>query len=162
MHVHQEGGAQRYFSMRGGMMLAARRCMPGTSAFRFGLALGIDVHGSSVTRYEIRLRAALNVSFVGFIRQCQLAVVQAHIDAPFQADPAAVAWAFDVCLIRGDATNAQCWQRSKLHSTEVMIVFCTQLSMPDSALDEVLMDVVSRRLLADLQVLREWDGACNA
>eukprot|EP00974_Lingulodinium_polyedra_P035357 3393756-Lingulodinium_polyedra.AAC.1 len=56
------GPAKRYFSTRGGMSIALRRVMSNASAQTLGLTWGLDAHGSTISRKEIELRAALNAA----------------------------------------------------------------------------------------------------
>ncbi len=50
--------AKRYFSARGGLTMALRRSISGVAATSLGLATEVDVHHVTVTKYELRLRAA--------------------------------------------------------------------------------------------------------
>ena len=56
------GRGHRYFPMRGGLSMAARRCASGVSARRFGLTLGIKVHHTTVVRWEILLESSIQAA----------------------------------------------------------------------------------------------------
>ena len=49
----KRGAKQRYFSRGGGLQLAAHRCISNCGAYALGLAMSLDVHCSTVTRYEV-------------------------------------------------------------------------------------------------------------
>ena len=40
---------QRFFSTRGGFTMAIRRCISATSSYSLGLAMGLDVHPTTVS-----------------------------------------------------------------------------------------------------------------
>ena len=48
----KRGPKQRYCSVAGGLQLAARRGISNCGAYSLGLATGVDVHGTTVARYE--------------------------------------------------------------------------------------------------------------
>ena len=49
----KRGAKQRYCSTEGGLQLAARRVISNCGSYTLGLATGVDVHGTTVSRYEV-------------------------------------------------------------------------------------------------------------
>ena len=50
----KRGVAQRYFTVKGGLELACRRVLSNCGAYAFGMATGLDMHGTTLGRYEVR------------------------------------------------------------------------------------------------------------
>ena len=55
----------------GGMALAVRRCVTGISSNRFGVAFLVDIHRTSVKRWELRCAAACMASRKAWHRDAQ-------------------------------------------------------------------------------------------
>jgi hypothetical protein len=140
------------FSAYGGMCLAIRRCASNASAKNLGLALEVDVHQTTVNRWEIKCDAALIAASRGFYAEVDaaaedtdadpLALVDAQapgslavaappdwsaavVVAQTQETALASATPHGSCalhLIRSDATNAAVWQKCKLHTCEAATV----------------------------------------
>ena len=95
-----------------GVVLAFKRTIANIAASKLGAALSSDVHGTTVSKWEIKASAALTFSAQAFhayvftmISTCQMIFED---------------WA--LIGIRRDATNAAVWQRQKLHCLEVSLV----------------------------------------
>ena len=54
----KKGSGQRYFSLKGGMTLALKRCLSNGSTYTLGITMGLDVSPPTIRRWEIKLRAA--------------------------------------------------------------------------------------------------------
>ena len=80
--------------------------MSNSGANALGLNLQIDVHKSTVVRFKIYLRAALLASSHHFHD-----VHQGLLEEGLGQDSCC---RYEVHGMRGDATNSQVWQRSKL------------------------------------------------
>jgi len=49
----KKGAKRRYFSTKGGLTLAARRCLSNVGSIGVGMMLGCDIHGKSVRSWEV-------------------------------------------------------------------------------------------------------------
>ena len=91
-------GVGRYFSARGGLQLALRQAASLSAAHSFGIAVGVDVHTSSVSAWQVRLRA------------CQLLAYKTwYMNSTVQQQQPPPGWhglRVNVKRIRSDATNA--------------------------------------------------------
>ena len=55
--VLKKGKMQRYFSTDGGLQLALRQSASLAASHSFGVAAAIDIHGSNISRWQVKLRA---------------------------------------------------------------------------------------------------------
>ena len=113
----KKGRCNRFVSIRGGLSAAARMAVSHLSASRPGIAVQVDLHRTSVTRWEVKLAACVTARARSFFE-----VEQAKMMRPLQRDAAGnvakpvnseAIW-FAVTSIRSDATNSECFQISKL------------------------------------------------
>ena len=119
----KKGKANRYFSLRGGMWLAAKRCMSNTSSYSLGLVLSTDMSGQTVRKWERRLRAAMIVSLRRWMHKCYQLLC-----SPFKMGGLRIAFH----RIRADATNTMLWQKAKLHVLELLSVFVLEPILDNS------------------------------
>ena len=145
----KRGAARRYFSTRGGLATALKRCMTNTASYSAGIFLEEDVSGTSVRKWEIKLRASMIVSFRFFqMRNCQ---------ALEQVNPYCTGMKFMVQRFRCDATNVL-WKKNKLHVLELQSSYLPE-AIPATAAPEEWQTtfeplVETRKCLAELQVVR--------
>ena len=97
--------------------------MANAAAYASGLLLGKDLSHQTSNRWQVWLRAALVVS----IREWMVMARESLLENGRNKTPG---WKFIVCQYRSDATNAQVWQRSKLHVSELSV---TAMSEPVQA-----------------------------
>ena len=118
-----KGRRHRYLSIRGGLTMIMKKVLGGVSANRLGLVLGLDIHQTSVCRWEMIFAASLIASIRSWY-----AARQSDMVSPLQSDPQGDARAvrFAVHSIRGDSTNALVWQRTKLHTCEIRSSYLTK------------------------------------
>ena len=141
------GSKNTVYSVKGGMLLACRIAMSNISARGIGKVLLRGTHHSTAASWEIKCRAAMKESARVFYRGLALDLYHhAVADAP--------GWKFALHQYRSDATNAHVWQSSKLHTTEVNSLFTTEPVLEDTTVDDVINSREERRLLGDLQVVR--------
>eukprot|EP00959_Pyramimonas_sp_CCMP1952_P012504 264186-Pyramimonas_sp.AAC.1 len=99
----KKGRAEKHLSINGAFCMVLRRCMSNLSAQSLGLAFMADVHRSTVTRWEVRFRAALVMAARRFHSTCR---------ARLATDPApSIGWRLQLHVVRGDATNSAVWQK---------------------------------------------------
>ena len=132
-------------------MLGARRTLSHASAFSVGMALGMDIHHTTLTHWEQKLRNA-----------CILYYQVWHRDRLREASikPAnAAGLGIRMCSIRADATNANIWNKCKLHVVENFTGFCrTRIRNSDHGCHFECWD--HRIILADMAIARTstWQG----
>jgi hypothetical protein len=151
----RKGKKRRYFSLFGGFTLAVRRCLCNGTAHSMGLCLGLDIHGSTINRWTLLMRAAHLAEL-----SCVHMVNYSLMDLPAEeGDGVRVA----LHLVQFDATNAAIWMNMKLH---------TMLLQSDFLLDPVrhrdvlsadgMRRVLSKRsyriLMGELQKVRSAKG----
>jgi hypothetical protein len=141
------GKNSRWYTPRGGFLLAARRCLSNCAAYGIGFAIMRDVHHKTVCRWEIRLRAALVASSREFFRH-------ATSEMAHHAMSGEPGFMFLINQYRSDATNADVWQRSKLHVTEVTSCFTPQPVLEETPFRDTLQQIQQRTIIGDLQVVR--------
>ena len=153
-----KGMVRGRFSVNGAYAMVVRRCASNCAAHTVGCAMGIDVSGKTVTRWEIHLRAAHNAATKAWYREiAEMFSNHAH----FGRD---AGWMFRWSNFKGDATNSGVFQRkSKLHATEVT-TFSTRepvLPMEDIGhdFDAIWSQVLYRRSIPDVQVVTHNDAA---
>ena len=66
--IVKRGRAERYFSVRGGLMLAARRAISRVSHSGLTLVLGLDVSRTTAQRWELSLRASRFAAMHSFLQ----------------------------------------------------------------------------------------------
>lgn len=134
----KRGPALRYCSTHGGFGLAARRAASNGNACALGLAVGCDISGRTIQRYEILLRACLIASFISFQEASREAL------ASFGGLRLAVH------VIRADATNASIWQAAKLFVSEASS--CYAYDPITNHTDFENLHLERRRILSRLQI----------
>ena len=134
-------GKLRYFTRAGGINVAVKSNLSCTPASALGCSLEIDIHRTTVTRWEGTLDACLRASSKTFYDDSEA----------FLHDSGGYAWH----VIRSDATNAKIWQKQKLHVCQVESFYLLRASDTGEELDT--------SLLADLMVVNSSTGvACRA
>jgi len=114
----KRGAKGRYCTTEGGLQLAARRCISNCAAYTLGLANGIDVHGSTIRRYEVRLREARIASF----RKWQAE----NYEALNSTGGHETGWKLAFHRLRFDASRANLYKKSKLNVSEILSKFLTR------------------------------------
>lgn len=140
----KRGPAGRYFTGRGGLCMAARRCVGNIAAQNLGLVLGVDLHPKTIGRWELRLRASLLACMRRFHRD-----MCATISEPTVCT--APGLKIGMHGIRADATTAKVWQHGKIHVTEVQSVYVTRNIYVESSWEQVRASMVEKKMLSDLQ-----------
>ena len=101
-----------------GVHLVLRRTAGRVSACKLGLSVGLDVHRTTVTWWELRTHAAFVSRRREFYRTCDdycgIAAISILDDARSLTFDC-----FYTHLVRCDATNASVWQKRKLHCLTV-------------------------------------------
>lgn len=137
--------------------MAFKRAMSNASAFAIGLALETDLTTTTVTNWEIRARAALLASARHFHQEQREAIKEMHKKAE-TAETIKPFVTISMMAVRGDATNATVWQKSKLHTTEAARGFITDPVCSDSEWEWALSAMRYKKELGDLQVCGRTDA----
>ncbi len=134
--------AQRYFTARGGMGAALTRCMSGCAGATLGLALGVNMSRTALSRFEQQLRVSLH---------CRARAWRKARYAMLEMRPMDGVRIMVHCL-RCDATNRGVWRKSKLHPTllESTAVVLEPITSRHGLNEAAIEDM---KTLADLQVL---------
>ena len=111
---------------------------------RVGIALGVDIHGSTVRRHETLLRAALHARN----RQTYNGLEYRLREPRYESGSGRESLRIGMHCIRTDATNAKVWQRRKVNVLEVRSCYYF-----GDATAEFEHQVEELQCLADLQVL---------
>ena len=143
-----QGEHSCWYTPRGGYLLAARRCLSNCAAYGLGFALTRNIHHTTVSRWEIKLRAAFVAAGRCFFHSATSELVQHRAGR----EPG---WMFFINQYRSDATNAAVWQRSKLHVTEITSCFTPQPILEETPFAEVLRQAQRQTILGDLQVVKD-------
>jgi hypothetical protein len=149
--AEHRGKKGRWYTPRGGFLLAARRCISNCAAYSVGLVLMRDLSHPTVTKWEIKFRAAL-------VASSRLFVTTAVEDITHHLVSKADGWKFLFNSYRSDATNANVWQRSKLHVTDISTTYTGAAVCDDSQLKHVIEELQSRTVLGDIQVIKDSTG----
>ena len=152
-HPFKRGRNHRYCSPAGGFAMALRRNTSKCSTTCFGVAAGVDLHAKTVTKYELALRASLVAADLNCVRD-SLSAIKDHV---VSGDSGMM---YRFVALQGDATNANCWQKSKLHSTEVVCRYtqqpiCSDEAQATEAFDSHFMQSRSRTMNGYLQVVQD-------
>ena len=150
-HAENRGDKGRWYTPRGGFLLAARRCKSNCAAYSVGLVLMRDLSHPTVTKWKIKFRAAL-------VASSRLFVTTAVEDITHHLVSKADGWKFRFKSYRSDATNANVWQRSKLHVTEISTTYTGAAVCDDSQLKHVIEELQSRTVVGDIQVIQGQHG----
>ena len=114
-------GAKERFTVRGGMAIALRRCISHVAAARIGTVLMTDVHHKTVTAWEQRLCAALLGS-----KRAAHSEHRFHLQEAMRRSAAEVGGTgrfVTLHAITCDATNANVWQKTKLHNLQLQSLY---------------------------------------
>ena len=128
----------RFFTLEGSMNLALRRCMSNSAANALGLTLQMDVHRTTVVRFEVNLRAALLASSWHFHKTYQQLLAE-DLDGEEDHDHCC---RFEVHGMRGDATNSQVWQKSKLRVAFLETIYVSKTVKPTDSWIDVMRQSV--------------------
>eukprot|EP00959_Pyramimonas_sp_CCMP1952_P098324 2055155-Pyramimonas_sp.AAC.2 len=121
--------------------------MSNVAAHALGLCLGMDIHRTTVCRWEVWLRAALVASAKHFHASCRAEMALSTSGLHVQLH----------CL-RGDATNACIWNRQKLRCAELSSYYVLGGVYPDTDWDAFKSCISHRTILGDLQVVKGGGG----
>eukprot|EP00974_Lingulodinium_polyedra_P114322 11068395-Lingulodinium_polyedra.AAC.1 len=115
----------------------------------------MDVHRSTVVRFEIDLRAALLAGSHHFHN-----VHQGRLEEGLGQDDGC---RYEVHGMRGDATNSQVRQRSKLRLAFLETVYVVESVKATDSWSDVIAQAARWRCMADVQVVGASTGAvCHA
>ena len=140
----KRGPKNRYFSMQGGMMLAARKIISRTGSEGVGLLLGIDTTALTTRVWQVKLRAALVASFRKWsARRYDI------LDKDSGREGLRVVFQ----KVRADATN---WlvRGKKVHVTEVECMFVVRPLLEKDTWQTFSKLIDSRRIIGDLQYVK--------
>ena len=140
-------GSGRYFSVAGGLMLALRRCLCNTAAYTAGLGFGLDVHGTTVRRWEVRLRACMLARFRDWLRTQDEACREPAIHLRQSLR-------IRFRQVRGDATNALVWMKCKLNVVQLHCAFVSDMVFKTTPWDTIVGNLQDGQILADLATIR--------
>jgi hypothetical protein len=145
---------ERFFSVRGGMTLALKRSFANAAACTVGRTLGVDVHHTTVSRWEVKLRACQLNSMRTWMKQQHQMLEMKSLSCPRVR--------VSIKCMRSDATNSKVWQEVKLNMTLLDAKFLTDAVDPKTPWDGAhgqKRDVESRSIMAELQVLQDKEHA---
>ena len=75
--IYFKGSHLRFLATRGGMAaLEVRRCVTGISSNRLGVAFLVDIHRTSVNRWELRFSAACMAGRKAMVPRCATETLQ--------------------------------------------------------------------------------------
>ena len=156
-------GRKNHCTVHGGLALAIRRCTGNISLGGVGMTLAMDVHRSSLSRWEIRLRAARLASMRAWYRHMYQETFDNCIcfcrEVDVASDPAADgAFAFAVYGLECDATNSNMWKSFKLHSCMVLSMVCTRSIRKDDNIGILESYTKKRQMMADIQLMAGSSG----
>ena len=146
------GSAHRYLTIRGGLSLALRRTAANIAAGNLGIALQIDLSRRQIVNQELALRASLLASSISFHRT-HMAELQLQEDE--DSPEGKRKWRFCGFCIRGDATNAQVWQKQKLRAQEMLSYFHTEFIDPTDDWSASSKRVAFNKVLGPLLPVRD-------
>ena len=106
----KRGLRSRYFSVEGGLRMAALKVCSNSPAYSLGVALRIDVHRRTVIRKEKMLRAARIAAFRSWICKSYNDILE---PVPLRGLRMAL------IRVRCDASRINLYRKSKLNVTEV-------------------------------------------
>merc|ERR1712079_304797 len=145
---YKRGKLQRYFHIRGGLQMALSRCLANAAAYTVGYCLQIDVHRTTVCRYELLLRAV-----------CAAAAHNSHKENAMRLSvDKSNKIRFQLHLMRGDATNAAIWQRSKLRVAEIESFYAVHDIDAEDSWAYVSGLLQHKKITGDMQVVGAKDG----
>ena len=148
-------GSHGHLGWIGGFSMVLRRCASNLAAHALGLALMTDVHRTTVTKWEIRLRAATLAAARRFHRFCQLVLKTCSVPDD--------SWLFQIHTMRGDATNSKVWQKCKLRVSELCSYYVLEPVSATSEWSDVLSCVQRQYMVGDLLKVEHGTGqGCHA
>ena len=158
--IVKRGRADRYFSVRGGLMLAGRRAISRVSLSGLALVLGLDVSRTTAQRWELSLRASRVAAMRSFYKLGYAQLAEASFRSSDESeDSGKNAWTFSVHTMECDATNSSIWRKThKLHVLHVTSAFVTHPVRRDSSMDEVLANTTVKSMMGDLQIVGGGSG----
>jgi hypothetical protein len=127
-------------------MLGIKRALTNGAAYTLGLGISTDVAASTVIRWELRLRAALQASMKKFIELCYGEMELGRVCSP--------GLRLALHAIRGDATNANMLEKCKLHVAMVECAFILEPIKAETPWDVVYAGLEYKRAMADLHKMR--------
>ena len=156
----KRGSGQRFFSVRGGLALALRRCVAKTTCSSLGLAMGTDMHRTTVARWELALRAS-RLSMMRAFYAAAYRSLEALGDDEAEDEAACCSNAYSIAThcMECDATNSGLWKKThKLHSLKVRSSFVTMRVRMDSRWAEVQANLHEKEMMGDLQLVKVISG----
>ena len=143
--IHSKLSRFRYLATRGGVALAVRRCVTRTSSNRLGVAFLVDIHRTSVNRWELSFAAACVAS-----RKAGYRDTQEKLHRPRESNHIDRVFRFALHLHRRDSTNAVASRRTKLHYCETMSMYIVLDADKKTTWTDVRKNVSQKSNLADL------------
>lgn len=154
----KRGPCQRYFTTLGGLSIAVRRTASNIAAGAVSMMVQMDMSDRTVSKYELKLRAAILASTKNFHSSHQLELRTTEDNA---LD--ARSFRFELHVMRGDATNAQCWQKQKLRCMELETWYMVDPIQRSSTWESVRAKLACKRIVGDLQISTfSTGGGCLA
>ena len=139
-HPHKRGKIGRYFSAAGGLMMACKQAGSLASSTGIGLTLGTDVHASTVSAWQVRLRAAQLLKHKKWLLEKR---EEARYVEPWQEK----AFRFQLHRYRADASNG----REKIHVTELSSTFITCDVYHDTPWHVIRAHTETRTIMCELR-----------
>jgi hypothetical protein len=150
-------------SSRGGFSLAIRRCVSG--ARNLGLALGMDIHRTTLLRWTIRLRAARLASMRGWYHEMLQKLEDVSTTHRHANGDEAGSNSYTIALhsMLCDATNSGVWKKThKLHSLKVVSEFVTTPVRKDDSWSGIQAHRHHRAMMGDLQLIGKVHSGYSA
>ena len=146
-----KGGGSRYYTDSGGFSLAMRRSLSNVAARGTQFILMRDIHHTTMARWEIRLRAAINAAAMYWYKG-----ISGQMSSHLERDQPG--WLFAIHQYRSDATKADLWQRSSLHVTELTTNFTQEAVIDSRHFERTLATLDAKTNLGDVQVVQDKTG----
>jgi len=139
-------GKQRYFTQRGGLTVGLRATLSLTAASVMGHCLGQDMHASTVTAWEIRLRSAMLASMRAFhLEHYQKFEVSRMYNGGLR---------LSAHQLQSDATNYTVWQKGKLNVTMVTSAFVDIPITTATTWEDINAATYSKSLLGPMLLIK--------
>jgi hypothetical protein len=140
----------RYFSPRAGLSVAVRRMATQVSSRKFGLANAMDIHHTTVNRWEVMFNACLQASRKAWYSDREQ-IVYAELETPAQPHRR---MRYVTHTHKGDATNTTKF-KVKYHTTESKSIYFEMDAEPTTSWAELVKSKVMRKGLGDLLEVKE-------
>ena len=156
--TERRGPTEGWLTLKGGFSAALRRNLNNSAAHSIGLASSTDITGTTVSAYEVKLRAAL-LSSMRYYHKMQYMLLDTPVHPKFRKKRRLRQVRCVLHNFRCDATNAQIWHKQKLHALLFDSHFITAaFNELDKAL-EVMERQESKSMMAELSLVRTHANA---